>query len=109
MVNVFSPDVKRFTGEMWIFRSYQYKIHVMTTELQPHHNIRISPLGVRLARVSKGLSQEALACRANVSTSCIVRWENGQHAKPHPRTIWQVARALEVAVEDLLIVPEVSN
>lgn len=109
MVNVFSPAVKRFRSEMWIFRSYQYKIRLMTIEFQHPHKLCISPFAVRLARVSKGLSQEALACQAQVSTSCIVRWECGHHAKPHPRTLWQVARALEVTVEDLLIVPEVNN
>jgi transcriptional regulator with XRE-family HTH domain len=62
-----------------------------------------TPLGQRLRahRLARGLSQEALAERAEVGASGIVQMERGER-QPRPRTLRKLAEALGVGAEDLL-------
>lgn len=56
---------------------------------------------IREARKAKGISQELLAERADVSLSCISRLETGRLMVSVPRLI-QIANALNVGVDELL-------
>ncbi len=59
--------------------------------------------GQRLAQIrdSKGLSQEDLAQRANLSVKTVSRFENGRH-DGRRSTVRQIAEALDVSEADIL-------
>lgn len=64
-------------------------------------------LGIRLgkrireARLSKGISQEELAHRANYYRTYVGRIENGAVATS-VHTIWRLAKAMKISLSDLL-------
>lgn len=62
----------------------------------------IAPLPDRLRqyRELRGLTQEQLADRADVSRATVIHTEAGQHM-PSLRTIAYIAEALDVTVQDL--------
>lgn len=61
--------------------------------------MQFSPEQLRRARILAGLSQRALARRAGVSESLVVRAEGG--ASPQVTTVKSLADALSIPVADL--------
>ncbi len=57
---------------------------------------------IRKYRQGKGMSQEALARAANLSLPTIVKIESGETPNPSIDTVQKIAKALGVAIEDLL-------
>ena len=51
---------------------------------------------VRIVRLSRGVSQTALAARLEVSQPVVSRWESGRCA-PQPETVSRIASALGVS------------
>ncbi len=49
-------------------------------------------------RLAAGLSQEALAAQANLSTRAVSDLERGLHRTPHPDTLELLANALSLSV-----------
>ena len=58
---------------------------------------------VQRARLEQGLSVRGLAARAKVDYSWLSRLERGRIGSPDARSLWRVARALEVEVADLYL------
>jgi transcriptional regulator with XRE-family HTH domain len=58
---------------------------------------------VRQARESRGLSVRALAAAANVDATWLSRLEHGTYISPDPRSLWRLARALDIEVADLYL------
>lgn len=56
---------------------------------------------IRLARKDKGLSQKALAAKANLSTTAIQNYEYGKY-KPKVEQVERIANALGVTAVDLM-------
>lgn len=56
---------------------------------------------IRLARKDKGLSQKALAVKANLSTTAIQNYEYGKY-KPKVEQVERIANALGVTAVDLM-------
>lgn len=56
---------------------------------------------LQMLRMSKGYSQKEIAEFVNVSQPTIWAYESGR-AKPHLNTLKQLARALNVSVDDLV-------
>jgi transcriptional regulator with XRE-family HTH domain len=67
----------------------------------------LEDLGVRIRalRKERGLAQEALARRADVSLNLVGRLELGMVKNPHYLTLVGLARALDVTVEELVEEP----
>jgi transcriptional regulator with XRE-family HTH domain len=67
----------------------------------------LEDLGVRIRalRKERGLAQEALARRADVSLNLVGRLELGMVKNPHYLTLVGLARALDVTVEELVEAP----
>jgi transcriptional regulator with XRE-family HTH domain len=67
----------------------------------------LEDLGVRIRalRKQRGLAQEALARRADVSLNLVGRLELGMVKNPHYLTLAGLARALDVTVEELVEEP----
>jgi transcriptional regulator with XRE-family HTH domain len=63
---------------------------------------------IRTLRKARGLSQEALARRADVSLNLVGKLELGMITNPHYTTLAGIARALDVRVEEL-VEPEAST
>jgi transcriptional regulator with XRE-family HTH domain len=63
---------------------------------------------IRNVRKARGLSQEALARRADVSLNLVGKLELGMITNPHYTTLAGIARALDVRVEEL-VEPEAST
>lgn len=65
----------------------------------------ISPIGgrLRLAREARGLTQEELARRVNVTASTVSKWEQGARANPQSRAMVAVAALLGVSLDWLLL------
>jgi transcriptional regulator with XRE-family HTH domain len=64
---------------------------------------------IRAVRKERGLSQEALARRADLSLNVVARIELGIITNPHYLTLDSIARALDITVEELVEEPEVST
>ena len=58
---------------------------------------------VQQLRLERALSVRALAARAKVDFSWLSRLEHGRFASPDARSLWRIARALEVEVADLYL------
>ena len=56
---------------------------------------------LQILRMSKGYSQKEMAEFVNVTQPTICAYESGR-AKPHLNTLKQLARALNVSVDDLV-------
>jgi transcriptional regulator with XRE-family HTH domain len=56
---------------------------------------------LRKLRVSRGLTQEALAMRAGISRAYLARLEMGRH-DPHLSRLRKLAKALSVKVSELV-------
>ncbi len=57
---------------------------------------------IKHLREKKGLSQEKLARIADVSNNTIVNIESGKQTNPTIETVSKIAKALDVAIEELL-------
>ena len=57
---------------------------------------------IKQLREKKGLSQEKLARIADVSNNTIVNIESGKQTNPTIETVSKIAKALDVAIEELL-------
>ena len=53
-------------------------------------------------RKKKGLTQEALARKANISYNTIIKLETGGIKDPRVSTIAKLAQALEITIDELL-------
>jgi len=60
------------------------------------------PSRIRVARERAGLSQRDLAARAGVSENTVQRAESGAN-QPSVQTLWQIAYALQVKLDDLFV------
>jgi transcriptional regulator with XRE-family HTH domain len=58
---------------------------------------------VQRLRLERTLSVRGLAARAKVDFSWLSRLERGRIASPDARSLWRVARALEVEVADMYL------
>jgi DNA-binding XRE family transcriptional regulator len=58
---------------------------------------------IKQLREKKGLSQEKLARNADVSNNTIVNLESGKQTNPTIETVSKIAKALDVAIEELLL------
>ena len=56
---------------------------------------------VRQLRESKGLSVRGLAGQAKVDATWLSRVEHDIYSSPDPRSLWRVAQALDIDVEEL--------
>ena len=57
---------------------------------------------VRRLRKKKGLSQEKLARRADISLNALTKIESGFARRPSIQTVVKLARALEVSIDKLV-------
>lgn len=58
---------------------------------------------VRKLRVARSLSIRALAIEAKVDWSWLAKLEHGKYSSPDARSLWRIARALNVEVADLYL------
>lgn len=58
---------------------------------------------VQQLRHDRALSVRALAARAKVDFSWLSRLEHGRFASPDARSLWRIARALDVEVADIYL------
>lgn len=58
---------------------------------------------VKKLRTERGLSIRALAAQAGVDFSWLAKLERGQRNSPAARSLWRVARALDVETADLYL------
>ena len=58
---------------------------------------------VQRQRLEQGLSVRGLAARAKVDFSYLSRLERGRIGSPDARSLWRIARALEVEVADMYL------
>lgn len=58
---------------------------------------------VQQLRLERSLSVRALAARAKVDFSWLSRLEHGRYTSPDARSLWKIARALDVEVADLYL------
>ena len=57
---------------------------------------------IKRYRNEKGLSQEQLAQKAGITYSTLAKLESGVNQNPKVKTLQQIARALEVTLDDLM-------
>jgi transcriptional regulator with XRE-family HTH domain len=57
---------------------------------------------IKRYRNGKGLSQEQLAQKAGITYSTLAKLESGVNQNPKVKTLQQIARALEVSLDDLM-------
>ncbi len=57
---------------------------------------------IKRYRSEKGLSQEQLAQKAGITYSTLAKLESGVNENPKVKTLQQIAKALDVSVDDLL-------
>jgi transcriptional regulator with XRE-family HTH domain len=57
---------------------------------------------IRKIRIKKGLSQEKVARLANVSYNTIAKIESGVSNNPTIQTLYGIANALEVSLDELM-------
>jgi len=53
-------------------------------------------------RKEKNLSQEELAKKADVTYSTLIKIESGNNQNPTVKTLQQIAKALDVTIDDLM-------
>ena len=53
-------------------------------------------------RKEKNLSQEELARKADVTYSTLIKIESGNNQNPTVKTLQQIAKALDVTIDDLM-------
>jgi transcriptional regulator with XRE-family HTH domain len=58
---------------------------------------------VKELRTERGLSIRSLAAQAGVDWSWLAKVERGRYGSPDARSLWRVARALEVETADLYL------
>jgi transcriptional regulator with XRE-family HTH domain len=58
---------------------------------------------VQQLRLARTLSVRSLAARAKVDFSWLSRLEHGRFASPDARSLWRIARALDVEVADIYL------
>lgn len=58
---------------------------------------------VQQLRLMRSLSVRALATRAGVDFSWLSRLEHGRYTSPDARSLWRIARALDVEVADIYL------
>ena len=58
---------------------------------------------IQQLRLERNLSVRALAARAKVDASWLSRLEHGRYTSPDARSLWRIARALDVEVADLYL------
>ena len=58
---------------------------------------------VQRLRTERGLRLRGLATRAKVDASWLSRLENGRIGSPDARSLWKIARALDVEVADIYL------
>ena len=54
---------------------------------------------IKLARIKRGMTQRELAEKLGVKRETVTSYER---CKPQPKTLYKVAKALEIEVEELL-------
>ena len=57
---------------------------------------------VKRYRTKKGLSQDQLARKADVTYSTLTKLESGVNQNPKVKTLQQIAAALDVTLDDLM-------
>ena len=57
---------------------------------------------IRKARKKKGLSQDKLAREAGVAYNTVVKIESGENKNPTIETLRNIAKALDVSVDELI-------
>ena len=57
---------------------------------------------IRKARKKAGLSQDKLAREAGVAYNTVVKIESGKNKNPTIKTLRNIAKALDVSVDDLI-------
>ena len=57
---------------------------------------------IKKLRAEKGYSLEKVARQADVSLSTVVKMEDGTNQNPTINSLWKIATALGVTVDDLL-------
>jgi transcriptional regulator with XRE-family HTH domain len=57
---------------------------------------------LRRLREERILSHRELALKANLSPTTVLKLENAEKSKPHPRTIRKLAEALDIDPRELL-------
>jgi transcriptional regulator with XRE-family HTH domain len=62
----------------------------------------LQSIKIKQLREKKNLSQEKLARLADVSNNTIVNIESGKQTNPTIETVSKIAKALDVAIEELL-------
>ncbi|MFI6477389.1 helix-turn-helix domain-containing protein [Nonomuraea sp. NPDC050663] len=72
----------------------------------PKRGPKINRFAVQAIRVSQGLSQVALARRAQLDNSYVCRLESGQRSRPAPIITRRLADALGVPVAAIIINPD---
>jgi transcriptional regulator with XRE-family HTH domain len=79
------------------------RIREMRDDLKSSTDVQMAELGehVRELREAKGLSVRGLAAQANVDATWLSRIERGIYSSPDPRSLWRLAQALGVEVEEL--------
>ena len=65
-------------------------------------------MGIKNARLAKGISQEELALKLSLDRSTVAKWETGK-ALPRAELLLKLAQILECSVDDLLKAPAVEN
>jgi transcriptional regulator with XRE-family HTH domain len=77
----------------------------MTDDLNTKNQEQAARLGahVRHLRQAKGLSVRGLAAQAQVDATWLSRLEHGIYTSPDPRSLWRLAQALEIDVEELYL------
>jgi transcriptional regulator with XRE-family HTH domain len=84
---------------------YQEKkdLHEMPDAINTQNDEHMIELGehVRQLRQAKDLSVRGLAAQANVDATWLSRLEHGIYSSPDPRSLWRLAQALGIDVEEL--------
>lgn len=70
--------------------------------LSPHRRVPVSPSALRQARRAAGLTQEALAHRAGITTNSVHRLEAGRHWGAQVATVQALADVLGVSPDYLI-------
>src|SRR6267154_976337 len=84
------------------------KMHDDTNTHQEEQTIRLGE-HVRRLRETQGLSVRSLAAQAKVDATWLSRLERGVYNSPDPRSLWRLAVALDIDVEELYLDAGYSN
>ena len=74
----------------------------MLAEYCWHVKVFMLAENIKRYRIEKGLSQEQLAQKAGITYSTLAKLESGANQNPTVKTLQQVARALDVTLDDLM-------